>query len=566
MTRPRGFLRRAGLLAALLALSACSITPPPPLVPTTPGVTVVPKEKLNEVVVGVDEVKGGYNPHTLAAQSTVTTALSSLLLPSAFRSNPDGSPALDRTLLVGAEVTGAAPYTVTYTLRRDASWSDAAPIAAEDFVYLWQRMRSEPGVVNPAGYRLISDIRSREGGKVVEVVFAEPYPAWRDLFRDLLPAHLLKDAPGGWSAALTESFPATAGPFAVRTLDQPRGEIILERSDRYWEQPAALDRVILRRATQSATLDALRSGDDQVALVRADSITTTNLAKLAETTPLTTEAVPRGEVVQVLFRPASPNLADVKVRTAVRALLNRDELIGVGARGGPGAALRADSLVVPPSRPGYRATAPQGGVDATALLTEAGLTRPDGGRWGRDGRPLELVIAAPGGVEPYATIANQVQRQLSLSGIESEVLTTPPDELFGELLADPGGTGGQGDRTVDIAVVPLVGSGDSGTVLASAFGCPEPDNTGSSTTFPGNPAGFCDPAVQKIVDEALTGRLLLSDALAQVEPLLWQQAVSLPLFQVTDLLVVLPQAQGVASGAPFAGPLSGAAAWRREDR
>ena len=51
--------------------------------------------------------------------------------------------------MLSAEVTKAEPYTVTYRLRGDASWSDSAPIAAEDFVYLWEHMRDAPGVVDP---------------------------------------------------------------------------------------------------------------------------------------------------------------------------------------------------------------------------------------------------------------------------------------------------------------------------------------------------------------------------------------------------------------------------------
>ena len=103
---------------------------------------------------------------------------------------------LDGTIATSAEVVATEPFTVSYELNLEASWSDNAPIAAEDFVYLWERMREEPGVADDAGYRLITDVRSRAGGKAVDVVFAHAYPAWQELFAELLPAHLLKDAPG----------------------------------------------------------------------------------------------------------------------------------------------------------------------------------------------------------------------------------------------------------------------------------------------------------------------------------------------------------------------------------
>ena len=153
-------------------------------------------------------------------------------------------------------------------------------MAAEDFVYLWQQVTGNPGAIDAAGYRLISDINARDAGKVVEVVFDKPYPGWRELFSDLLPAHLLKDAPGGWAGALQNNYPATAGPYALKTLDTDRGEVVLERNDRYWGEPPTLDRIVLRRADQTGIVEALEAGHDQLALARTDSVGANLLADL----------------------------------------------------------------------------------------------------------------------------------------------------------------------------------------------------------------------------------------------------------------------------------------------
>ena len=97
------------------------------------------------------------------------------------------------------------PFTVSYELNLEASWSTNAPIAAEDFVYLWERMRAEPGVADAAG--LPADHR-RSGrapaARPSTSCSPRPYPAWQHLFSGLLPAHLLKDAPGSWVGALTQ--------------------------------------------------------------------------------------------------------------------------------------------------------------------------------------------------------------------------------------------------------------------------------------------------------------------------------------------------------------------------
>ncbi|RAS63813.1 ABC-type transport system substrate-binding protein [Lentzea atacamensis] len=552
--------RLGGVLAAavLCGTAACTNAPPPPLVPKSEApVITTTGPKVTEVVIGVDDVAGGYNPHSLAAQSPITTALSSLLLPSVFRPGPDGAPQLDRNLMVSAKVTKAEPFTVTYTIRKDASWSDSAPIAAEDFYYLWQRMRVEPGVVDPAGYRLINNISAREGGKVVEVVFGKPFPGWRSLFANLLPAHLLKDAPGTWSNVLSTGFPATAGPFQVRSLDEPRGEVVLERSDRYWEVPTTLDRVVIRRATHSAMAESLSKGDNQAALLRADAADVNLLKAIKD---LTTKPVPRNEVVQVLLRPASEQLKDVKARKAIVAALDRDALIASGTQSGPSAQYRADSYVVPPSRTGYTATIQGNTLNAAAadqLLAEAGYVRNAQNAWAKGGKPLRLKIAAPEKDEPYVGLANRIKAQLAERGIDSEVVTPKAEELFSKQLLE---------KDVDIAVVPRVDAGDSAAGLASAYGCAG-DAPDGGTPTPANPAGFCDPAIQPDIEAALNGKALLADVLARVEPQIQAQAVALPLFQVVDLLGVLPtMVSGVDTGAPLAGVLSEAPEWRRLEK
>ena len=64
-------------------------------------------------------------------------------------------------------------------IRDLAAWTDNAPIAADDFWYLWRQMVSQPGVVDPAGYDIITGVQSVEGGKPAVVTFSQPYPALR---------------------------------------------------------------------------------------------------------------------------------------------------------------------------------------------------------------------------------------------------------------------------------------------------------------------------------------------------------------------------------------------------
>jgi ABC-type transport system substrate-binding protein len=565
-SRPRWLLP----VAAVLALAGC--TPAPRLVETPVTSPVPDKVDTGEVVVGVSTLAGGYNPHDVADQSAITTALANVLLPSTFRPGPDGVPQLDRTVMSSASVTSADPYTVTYRIRSDASWSDAAPVAAEDFVYLWQQITGNAGAIDAAGYRLITDINARDAGKVVEVVFDKPYPGWRSLFTNLLPAHLLKDAPGGWTGALQNNYPATAGPYILKTLDTDRGEAVLERNDRYWGDPATLDRIVLRRADQTGLVEALEAGHDQLALARTDSVGANLIADLGPA--VTTKTVPRPTVSTLALRPNRPQLTDLAVRQSIVALLNRDQLITVGTGNGPAAALKADAQVLAPSVPGYTPTVPATPGVATAarpdpkvatqLLGQAGYTKTAAG-WAKAGEPLHLVVAAPEEREAAQRVAGDVARQLTAAGIDTEVVTPPAAQLYAQLFAtgsDQGGDDGQdAGEPFDLAVIGQPAGGDQATVLATNFGC-APREAGEQPVA-ANPLGFCDAGLQATMDAALTGALSVTDALAAVEPALWRAAVAVPLFQEADTLAVRPEVSGVSVGPPLAGPFDGAATWRR---
>jgi ABC-type transport system substrate-binding protein len=541
---------RRFLLAALaVALTAC--TPAPQLVDSPVSSPAQRPVDTGEVVVGVGTLAGGYNPHKIADQSAITTALSNLLLPSVFRPGADGTARLDTTVMRSADVTSYAPYTVTYEIRADASWSDAAPVAAEDFVYLWEQVTGAAGTIDAAGYRLIDDINAREAGKVVEVVFGQPYPGWRTLFSGLLPAHLLKDAPGGWTGALQSNFPATAGPFAIKTLDTDRGEVVLERNDRYWEDPATLDRIILRRSEQSGLVDALDAGHDQLLLTTTDAVGTEALAALG----LTAQTVARPSVTTLAVRP--DRVVDLRVRQAVLALLDREQLITVGTGNGPAATLPADAQVLAPASPGYEPTAPTTQPDperAAQLLTEAGYAKI-AGTWTRAGQPLTLTIAAAEERDPSLRIATEVANQLTATGISTEVVTPPGLELVDQLYTTT-------QDSFDLAILSRPAGGDQATVLATDYGCVM-DGSEPPVPVPANPFGICEPGMQPTMDAALTGALSTADALSSIEPALWQAAVSMPLFQEAETLVVRPEMVGVSVGPPAAGPFANAARWQR---
>lgn len=441
-------------------------------------------------------------------------------------------------------------------------------------------MRNQPGVLDSAGYQLIDQVVSRDGGKTAEVIFHRSYAGWRTLFRYLLPAHLLKDAPGGWNKGLDAGIPVSGGPFAMVSVDTSRGEIVLARNDRYWDTPATVDRILFRQGSDAALADALRTGGVQAALFGRPNAITESLLEAAglAATPI---VVPRPVLASVLLRPASQVLDDQQVRTAVAAALDRPALIATGVASGPSASLRADSAVLAPSAPGYQATAPVAGVPVEPdpdtvrrSLTEAGYTRGGAG-WERAGQPLRLVVAAPADREPYGTLAARVTDQLRTAGIGAQLREVDPDELFGTMLGPRRGINEVSFRPgtsevinpeadipdADIVVLPQPAAGHPATQLASWYGCPlvVPARLAPA---PPNPAGLCDLALQPLIERALTQDDPVGAVAPTVESALWGRVVTIPLYQQVSLLVTTSELQVPAPGTVLEGPLDSAARWQ----
>ncbi|MBX7451077.1 ABC transporter family substrate-binding protein [Mycolicibacterium sp. 3033] len=489
----------------MVLVSGCTVSPPPaPQSTDTTKATAPPPAKATQIIMAIDSIGPGFNAHLVSDQSPVNAAISSLVLPSTFRPIPDSrTPTgsrweMDPTLLESAEVTSQDPFTVTYKIRPEAQWTDNAPIGADDFWYLWRQMVSEPGTVDPAGYDLVTGVQSVEGGKTAVVTFSQPYPAWRELFHNILPAHIVKDVPGGFSAGLAQALPVTGGQFRVESIDPQRDEILLARNDRYWGTPAVPDLILFRRGGSPAALaDSIRNGDTQVAQVHGGSAV---FAQLSAIPDVRTARIVTPRVMQLTLRAQRPALNDVQVRKAVLGLLDVDLLAAVGA-GDDNTVTLAQAQVRSPSDPGYTPTAPPAMTrdEAMGLLEEAGYQietptptptptpRPapsatpenDRGQLVKDGEPLTLVLGVAANDPTSVAVANTAADQLRSVGIAASVSALDPVTLYGEALTD---------NTIDAVVGWHQAGGDLATALASRFGCPALEATAIPTTAPGSSA------------------------------------------------------------------------------
>ncbi len=570
---------------------------------------------------GIDSIGAGFNPHLLSDISAVNAAISALVLPSAFRPIPDPNEPtgsrweMDPTLLVSADVTNDNPFTVTYKVRPEAQWTDNAPIAADDFWYLWRQMVSQPGVVDPAGYDQITGVQSIDGGKQAVVTFAQPYPAWRELFSNILPAHIVKDVPGGFPAGLVRALPVTGGQFRVETIDPQRDEVLLARNDRYWGPPAKPDLILFRRAGAPAALaDSIRNGDTQVAQVHGGSAA---FAQLSAIPNVRTARIMTPRVMQLTLRANEAKLSDSQVRKAILGLLDVDLLAAVGA-GSDNTVTLDQAQIRAPSDPGYVPAAPPAmtkpaalallqasgfqienetappAADTTTAPASTGPTETTRGRVVKDGKQLSLVIGVAGNDPTSAAVANTAADQLRDVGIAATVLALDPVLLYRDALIN---------NQVDAIVGWHQAGGNLATLLASRYGCPALEATAVSTSgaavttkpnpapsavdgssghpttptsttasrtpepgalvqAPSNLTGICDRSIQSNIDAALNGTKNISDVITAVEPRLWNMSTVLPILQDTTIVAAGPSVQNVSlSGAVPVGIVGDAGQW-----
>lgn len=603
-------MRRAGPVfvlttATALLVGGCMASPPPPVQPSAPAPVQAEYPTEKTIHVATDAIGAGFNPHLAADQSTVTTAIGTLTLPSAFDPvvGRDGVLVwrMSDSLLTSAEVTSTAPFTVVYRIQTNAQWSDGLPITGDDFAYLWQQMSRQPNAVSPAGYRLIDSVQTGSGGKSVTVTFAREYPRWRELFRSLLPSHVLRALPTGFQTGMDSGKPVSGGPFAIVGIDLARDEVRLVRNDRFWREPAKLDQIVFRRpGTQSQTVESIRTGDSALGVLSAGPAQEQLLAAIPNTV---VQRNLESRVLDIHVNTRTPAMRLQAVRAAVLGMIDA-QIVRYAASGDDDVTPFANT-VFSPSDPGYfNPGRPRPSAEAVeGLLFSAGYRRmpaaprvppapeptpaptdpsatgapptpatkppalpPRGERIEagvgpvvKDGKPLVVRVGAvatdPRAVAAAAAITDQLRR----SGVEASVVRLPNSELYSSALT--------GSR-VDL----VVGWSDGGiapaTALASLVDCDQP-KTGEpekkpqpgGNEFISNISGLCDAELIALARRALSApdpEPLLDDAEGQLA----QAAIYLPVYQDAALIVVTDGVFGV----PLTGPVqtsifAGAARW-----
>jgi peptide/nickel transport system substrate-binding protein len=492
----------------------------------------------------------GFNPNTSADWGPGVQDVAVSVYPSVFRVHPDFSVQLDEAFMVGAELTGQDPQTITYRIRPEARWSDGVPITADDFRYLWEHLNGTNPKIDAStvtGYERITTVTGSADGKTVTVVFGRPFAEWRGLFTTLLPAHYVRRQPGGWNRGLIrhpENIPS-GGPFRIAEFT-PGETVTLARNDNYWGSKAHLDRIQFRLVPDSdAQLDALRN--DEADLIRPQSYT--DLVNAARRLPGVQSQMRSSLGFEHLtFNLKHPALAELAVRQAIATAMDTRQLVDrLLVPLNPNAQVLGNRIWLGGQQPYQDHTGGYGKGDTQAakqLLERAGWALGGDGIYRKGGRRLHLRLATLNDDPRRRAEDVLLQAQLAEAGIQLSLHITAPNILFDEWLPE---------GRFDIADFawrggPFALSGNQDTY--------RPD--GSS-----NYGKFTDPAVDALFQQAIgepdpTRAANLGN---QIDQRLWDQLPSIPLYQLQDFLAWRNDLRNVTNNPTTEGPFWNVATW-----
>jgi peptide/nickel transport system substrate-binding protein len=160
------------------------------------------------------------------------------------------------------------PMRLTYTIRKNARWSDGVQVTGRDFRFTWQTATSPKYKehIDPLGWE---DIRSVTGnGKTVKITFKRNFAAWRGLFNYVLPQHALAgtDMLTVWNDCICNpkkgNTPIGNGPFLLTRFDRGSGVTLTKNRRGWYGKPAKLDSIVFRFITNTnSEIQAIRSGE-----------------------------------------------------------------------------------------------------------------------------------------------------------------------------------------------------------------------------------------------------------------------------------------------------------------
>lgn len=438
----RMFLATTTSAAVLAALAACAKNGSGSS-GSTAGVPSAAPDELQDggtLRFGIATAPTNWNAMTVDGNLVDTRLVMKFVMPYTLDWAEDGkaTPNPDFLTKLEAEEVGGKTV-VTVAVNEKATWGNGRKWDSED-------IKASFDHVNDPSYSWASTegIDKVEKVEIVDkqtakITFNSVYPDWSAALATLYPKELVADATTfneSMAGATKFNNDYFAGPFKIKSYDESKQIITLERNDKWWGATPKLETVTLHVLDDSAlgqafankeidVLDYIFSADVyQQASGRDD-------AEVRQNTGL--------QWRHIMFNASSGPLADKAVRQAIVRATNREAIATSDLAGLPVDAKKTlmGNRFFLPVQEGYQDNSTSWGHDVEAakkLLDGAGWAAGSDGVRAKDGTKLELVMTIPSNAPVATNEANLLQKQLGEVGIKLSVSTVEIDKYFPEYL------------------------------------------------------------------------------------------------------------------------------------
>jgi glutathione transport system substrate-binding protein len=532
------------LSAVALAASACGGgggaatsgapaggAPPPPA--KANDIHPVPRDQVQDggtFTWPIDDMPANFNNNEIDGTDLNGTYVILAMLPGLATTDAAANPVWDMDYLASAPTLTTEPkQVVTYELNPKAKWYDGTPITWEDLYWQWKASNGRDPryrISSANGYEKIENVARGKNDYEAIVTYGQKFADWQALFAPFYPASTNKD-PKIFNEGWKGTFLTTAGPFKLDHINQTDKTITLVRNDKWWGPLAKLDRLVFRVIEPDAQVDALANSEID-AMDVGPNASTYQRAKAVENVDLRVAGGPNFR--HLTMNGTSPNLQDVRVRTALamgidRAAIARAMLSPLGI-----APAVLNNHIFMENQHGYQDNSGEVGrynpTRAAQLLDEAGW-KLDGKVRKKDGRPLEIRMVIPSGVQTSRQESELVQNMLGQLGVTVDIDTVPIDDFFDKYLS-PG--------QFDFTVFSWMGTAFPITSSKSVYVKPT-KNAQGQLDIQQNYARIGTDQIDHLFDEAAT-EFDRDKAIAianQADALIWQEVHSLTLYQRPEI-------------------------------
>ncbi|MFN2389751.1 MAG: ABC transporter substrate-binding protein [Actinomycetota bacterium] len=332
-----------------------------------------------------------------------------------------------------------APNTWRFTLRDGVTFHDGQPFDANAVKYTFDRVAKAGGGTPGFG---------EDSTKVIDDLTVEVTPTFenRRFVEQIVHPEYSIVAPGTIPSLgkTPEETPVGTGPFKFVEY-QRQQQLVVERFDDYWGEPATLDKLTFRFIPEANARRLALEAEEVDLIVDAPREAIADLeAKGFVTSPSDVGAY-EALYANISGKKGYTILQDRAVRQAVSYAIDRDTLVEGVFEG-----LAANEQTMIPARLlGDSAELiepyPHDPEEAALLLDDAGWTEGTGGIREKDGQPLtlELINGFPT-AQAHSSVPEFVQAQLKEVGIDVKIVATPDTPAYEERL-----NAGEGDLWIE---------------------------------------------------------------------------------------------------------------------